>query len=50
LDVHLDESAGATTAWQVFRAELNPFIKMMVEKPLQNLFDHIADRMKAIHG
>ena len=50
LDVHLEESAGSTSAWQVFRAELNPFIKMMVEKPLQNLFDHIADRMKAIHG
>jgi hypothetical protein len=50
LDVHLKENAGVTTAWQVFNADLNPFIKMMVEKPLKNLFDHIADRMKAIHG
>lgn len=50
LDVHLNEADGTTTAWQVFNADLNPFIKMMVEKPLGNLFDHIADRMKEIHG
>ncbi|MBL0126806.1 MAG: SRPBCC family protein [Flavobacteriales bacterium] len=50
LDVHLDEANGTTTAGQVFNADLNPFIKMMVEKPLTNLFDHIADRMKVIHG
>jgi hypothetical protein len=34
----------------VFNGEINPFIKMMVEKPLKNLFDHIADKMKAVHG
>ncbi len=50
LDVHMNEAGGVTTIHQEFNADLNPFIKMMVEKPLQNLFDHIADRMKAIHG
>lgn len=50
LDVHLKETNGTTEAWQVFNADLNPFIKMMVEKPLKNLFDHIADRMAAVHG
>jgi carbon monoxide dehydrogenase subunit G len=50
LDVYLKENGGVTTAHQEFNADLNPFIKMMVEKPLKNLFDHIADRMKAIHG
>lgn len=50
LDVHMNEANGSTTIRQEFNADLNPFIKMMVEKPLQNLFDHIADRMKAIHG
>lgn len=49
LDVHLDGSNGSTQAYQVFEADLNPFIKMMVEGPLKNLFDHIADRMVAIH-
>jgi len=50
LDVHLNENAGVTTLHQIFNADLNPFIKMMVEKPLGNLFDHIAERMLAIHG
>ena len=50
LDVHLNEHDGVTTAWQEFSGDINPFIKMMVEKPLKNLFDHIADRMKAVHG
>ena len=46
----MSETDGVTKAKQEFNADLNPFIKMMVEKPLKNLFDHIADRMKAIHG
>ena len=50
LDVHLNEADGITTIGQTFNADLNPFIKMMVEKPLGNLFDHIADRMKVVHG
>jgi carbon monoxide dehydrogenase subunit G len=50
LDVHLEDQGNATKAWQIFNAELNTFIKMMVEKPLKNLFDHIADKMVAIHG
>lgn len=49
LDVHLTAENGQTKAWQVFNADLNPFIKMMVEKPLKNLFDHIADRMVEVH-
>jgi len=48
--VHLDGADGSTQAYQVFEADLNPFIKMMVESPLRNLFDHIADRMVAIHS
>lgn len=50
LDVHLKGAEGRTQAYQVFEADLNPFIKMMVESPLRNLFDHIADKMVAIHG
>lgn len=49
LDVHLNEANGITTAWQEFKADLNPFIKVMVEKPLKNLFDHIADRLVESH-
>ena len=50
LDVHLAEVDGVTDAHQVFEADINPMLKMMVEKPLKNLFDHIADKMAAIHG
>jgi carbon monoxide dehydrogenase subunit G len=50
LDVFLKEEGGVTTAWQEFKGDINPFIKMMVEKPLKNLFDHIAVKMKAVHG
>ena len=50
LDVHLTSENGHTKVRQVFNADLNPFIKMMVEKPLQHLFDHIADRLAAVHG
>ncbi|MBS1938276.1 MAG: hypothetical protein JST98_02830 [Bacteroidetes bacterium] len=50
LDVHLEEMDGRTQAYQLFQADLNPILKMMVEKPLKNLFDHIADKMVALHG
>ncbi len=50
LNVYLQAEDGGTRAWQVFEADLNPFIKMMVEAPLRNLFDHIADKMVALHG
>ncbi|TXC81748.1 hypothetical protein [Luteibaculum oceani] len=50
LDVFIDQTADGCEVYQICNAQLNPFLKMMVEKPLNNLFDFIADRMKAIHG
>jgi len=47
LTIFLNAQADSTLAYQVCAADLNPFIKMMVEKPLRNLFDHIADKLKA---
>lgn len=47
LHVNLKEVDGLTEAWQICEADLNPFIRMMVEKPLKNLFDHIADKLEA---
>lgn len=43
LTIALTEEAGNTTVSQVCEADINPFLKMMVEKPLRNLFDYIAD-------
>ncbi|MFT4659814.1 MAG: hypothetical protein ACI8XB_000064 [Patiriisocius sp.] len=40
-----EDSDGKTIAHQVSNLDINPFMKMMVQKPLKNLFDHIADRL-----
>lgn len=45
LNVFLSEKDGVTTAYQIMEAKVNPFLKMMVERPLSNLFDYIADRL-----
>ena len=50
IDIHLTETSGATEAYQIIDLDLNPMMKMMVEKPLRNLFDHIADRLQAELG
>lgn len=36
---------GGTGAQLICHADINPFLKMMVEKPLNNLFDYMAERM-----
>lgn len=46
LDVHLNEMDGVTIGYQEFEADINMFMKMMVEKPLKNLFDFIVDRLQ----
>ena len=46
LDVHLNEDNGVTIGYQEFEADINMFMKMMVEKPLKNLFDFIVDRLQ----
>lgn len=49
INVYLKETAENTTeAHQVIEADINPFLKMMVEKPLRNLFDYIADRLSEV--
>jgi len=46
LDIFFDEADGLTEVYQEVVAEVNPFLKMMVQKPLTNLFDFIADRLQ----
>lgn len=48
LSISIKEDDGSTTVSQVCEADINPFLKMMVEKPLRNLFDYIADRLLKI--
>ena len=46
LDIGLQEKDDKTEAGLICDAELNPFLKMMVEKPLKNLFDYIAHKLE----
>jgi len=45
LNIILTESDGTCDAQLLCEADINPFLKMMVEKPLNNLFDYMADRL-----
>lgn len=46
LNIFLNElEQGKTEAFQISDLDVNPFMKMMVQKPLKNLFDHIADQL-----
>jgi carbon monoxide dehydrogenase subunit G len=49
LGIHLSEdNPGKTTGQIIFESDLNPMMAMMVEKPLKNFFNILADRMKNI--
>jgi carbon monoxide dehydrogenase subunit G len=45
LNVSLRANDGGTEAGLVMDADINPFLKMMVEKPLSNLFNYIAEKL-----
>ena len=50
LNVLLEEAAPAKTIGQlIFEADLNPMMKMMVEKPLTNFFNSLAEKMKGMN-
>ncbi len=47
LDLHFDGQGDGTTLGQIVcQADLNPFTRMMAEKPLQELFNHIAEELQ----
>ena len=50
LDINLKEEGGKTEAQLICDADINPFLKMMVLKPLNNLFDYMADRIAVVKG
>lgn len=50
LNVHIEAiSADKSMAQLIFAADINPFLKMMVEKPLTNFFNMLADKLKEIN-
>lgn len=42
-----ENSPNQTSAHLVFNAEVNSFLKMMVETPLTNFFNSLADKLQA---
>lgn len=51
LDLHIQaEGAASCNGYLVFDGKVNPFLKLMVEKPLTNLFNYMADRLREIKG
>lgn len=45
LNIQINELAAGSEAGMICEIDANAFVLMMVEKPLRNLFDYIADRM-----
>ena len=50
LDLQVDEAGSGARAAVVCEADLNPFMKMMAQKPLEALFQHIAGQVEARFG
>ena len=50
LVAHIEEDGSGSNAHLVFDGEINPFLKMMVVKPLENLFNFMTERLKRVHG
>lgn len=46
LIIHLNEEEGKTVGYQVFNADINMFMKMMVESPLTHLVNTMVDRLE----
>lgn len=46
LDIRFDDVEGGTQAGLTSNLKVNAFMRMMVEKPLKNLFDFIADQLE----
>lgn len=46
LSILLSNDEGKTTGNIEFESNVNPFLRMMIEKPLKNLFEHMIDNME----
>lgn len=50
LTVHLEPKGEHTEGYIAFDGEVNAFLKMMVKKPLTNLFNHMTNELKSIYS
>ncbi|HET6243993.1 MAG: hypothetical protein H0V01_02240 [Bacteroidetes bacterium] len=51
LNVYIEpEGLDKSIAFFIFRGDINPFLKMMAEKPLTNFFNMLVAKMEEIYG
>lgn len=48
LDIVIDEDSNGSKAQLLFNADINPFMKAMVTKPLTNFFNMLADKLEEL--
>lgn len=46
LTIHIDDNNGKAKGFIAFDGEVNMFLKMMVEKPLTNLFNYMSNKLQ----
>ena len=46
LAILLSDQDGETKGHIEFESDVNPFLRMMIEKPLKNLFEHMVEKME----
>ncbi|NRA11014.1 MAG: hypothetical protein HRT57_03550 [Crocinitomicaceae bacterium] len=46
LSIKIEESGDHSTGYIQFDGEVNAFLKMMVERPLTNLFNYMTDKLR----
>lgn len=50
LTIHLEGKANQTEGFLKFDGELNMFLKMMVQAPLENLFNFMSEKLKEYYA
>jgi len=50
LEIYLTELENGCECHMKFDGEINAFLKMMVVKPLSNLFNYMANKLKEVHA
>jgi len=45
LTSHVNDGNGDSEGYMVCNADINPFLKMVVQGPLKNLFDYMAEKL-----
>ena len=48
LDINLKDAASSTEVQLIFDGEVNSMLKMLIERPMTNLFNHMAEQMMEI--